>query len=236
MATRAGYVADLKRSLRPLKDYFRFEKESVVLVHIGKCGGRTLKNGLSNAKRNMVDNIVHVYKPVYRSDLKYIVVARDPVSRLISAFNWRYRLVVEEKVQRDRFKGEYEVLTKYQNLNALAEALYFNDGEPNRLAHKEANMIHHVFEGISYYLTDLLEKCRKDQIVGLLMQESLNQDIERVFGYRNELNVHNNSNGKLDPLTATAKRNLKEFLAKDYVALRILESLAKEGAASSASD
>ncbi len=190
---------------------------STVLIHIGKCGGRTVRDGINNAEKNFVNHEVHIRKPVYRKDLKYIVVARGPISRLNSAFRWRYKLVVTDGVQKDRFEGEQEVLMKYKNLNNIAEALYDERGVANNTAQLEMRKIHHIREDISFYLTDLLSKCQPDQIVAVLMQENLDEDIFRVFGFRNELNAHHNPvSGDDQGLSETGLRNLMRFFEDDY--------------------
>ena len=193
---------------------------STVLIHIGKCGGRTVRDGIKNAEKNLVDHEVHIKKPPYRKDLKYIVVARGPMSRLNSAFRWRYKLVVTDGVQKNRFEGEYEVLMKYKNLNNIAEALYDESGMANSTAQREIRIIHHIREDISFYLSDLLSRCCPDQILAVLMQESLDEDIFRVFGYRNELNTHHNPPSEDDQgLSETGLRNLMRFFIADYEAL-----------------
>ncbi len=203
-----------------LKSHLRLKKKSTVLIHIGKCGGRTLKNGLKDHKQNSDMYIFHIKKPIYRKDLKYIIVARAPITRLISAFNWRYKLVVSDGTQRDKYRGEYEVLVKYGCLNKLAEALYFKDNTPNVHAHREIRRIHHIAEDISFYLSDLLRKCRPEQIKAVLMQESLNEDIYRVFGYKNELREHSTPlDIKNNHLSKIGLMNLKRFFIKDYEAL-----------------
>ncbi len=164
--------------------------------------------------------IVHVTTPIYRKDLNYFIVARGPISRLSSAFRWRYKLVIKDGTQSDRFKGEKEVLLRYKTLNNLAEDLYHKDGTPNFIAHQSIRKIHHINESISFYLKDLLNKCNPSQITGVLMQENLNNDIYRLFGYKNELNTH--SNPKLNDeseLSDLAIKNLKLFFYDDYALL-----------------
>ena len=185
--------------------------------------------GLANAVKNNEDvQIVHTHKPVFRKDLKYLIVARNPLSRAISAFRWRYKLVVEDGAQRDRFAGEYEVLLKYGSLNALAESLYDVSGKPNIQAHIDIRKVHHLREDIAFYISELLDKCNPEQIIAVLMQESLNEDLFRVFGYRNELETHKNPQKKGgDGLSVQAELNLKHFLYEDYNALTKLYCLGK---------
>lgn len=90
----------------------RVELTERVLIHIGKCGGASLKASLREAGIADELRIVHIRQPTYQENQKYIIVARNPVERTVSAFNWRYKLVVVDEEQRDRFSGEYEVLTR----------------------------------------------------------------------------------------------------------------------------
>ena len=137
-------------------------------------------------------------------------------------------MVVTEGSQENRFKGEKEILVKYETLNNIAEKLYYKDGKINPDTHQELRKIHHIREDISFYTSKLLEKCHPEQIVGVLMQETLNEDIHRVFGYTNDHYSHRNppSNDD-DSLSELAVNNLKMFLKKDYEALAKLHSWGK---------
>ncbi len=222
-------------SLLGVLEYIQYKKESAtipenahILIHIGKCGGQTVRDGFMNYSNSVDLKVVHVAKPIYRQDLKYFVVARGPISRLLSAFRWRYKLVITDGVQSNRFKGEREVLLKYKTLNNLAEDLYYEDGSANRSAHEDIRKIHHIKEDIAYYLHDLLQKCRSDQIIGVLMQENLNNDIYRLFGYENKFNTHFNPKSKEEKeLSDLAISNLKHFFYKDYVSLTKLHCWGK---------
>lgn len=199
----------------------KLPKNQTVLIHVGKTGGRSLKDGLDNAQVNRAVIVCHIKPPPYRADLKYIIVARGPLSRLISAYNWRSKLVVIDANQRDRFPGEYEALTTYAGLNEHAEMLYDRDGRENKKAQDAMFRIHHIRENISFYLRDLLDKVHPGQILDVLMQENLDADIRRVFGYENVLQLHKNSprSGSGVELSELAKNNLRRFLSDDYQAL-----------------
>ena len=112
------------------------------------------------------------------------------------------------------------LVMKYKNLNNIAEALYDDSGVANSTAQYEMRKIHHIREDISLYLTELLSKCQPNQIIAVLMQENLDKDIFRVFGYRNELNAHRNTASENHQgLSEAGLRNLMRFLEKDYEAL-----------------
>nr|VFJ62246.1 MAG: hypothetical protein BECKDK2373C_GA0170839_10959 [Candidatus Kentron sp. DK] len=170
---------------------------------------------------------VHVKKPFYKKKSHYIIVVRNPISRAQSAFNWRYKLVVETKEQEFRFAGEYEVLEKYRSLNNLAEELYCN-GEISLDAAKDWLMIHHLKENISFYLSDVLKSMRSDQIFAVLTQECLDSDIERFLGVKNTRKLHEHRSKTDDnklKLSDAARYNLKQFLIADYEAIIRLSEL-----------
>ncbi len=201
----------------------RYPQNCTVLIHIGKCGGQTVRDGIENASRNAIDVTVHVTHPLYRDDLNYVIVARGPIARLRSAFNWRYKIVVEDGQQVDKFEGEAEVLKRYKTLQAIAEDLYDVDGNDNPQAQADILKIHHIKQHIAFYLEEILERCHPSQITAVLMQENLNQDIETVFGYQNELSVHHNpQKASTSTLSPRAEANLKRFFVKDFEMLNKL--------------
>jgi hypothetical protein len=162
---------------------------------------------------------VHITPPPVHPSYQYIIAARGPNSRVVSAFNWRKKLVVFDKTQVRRFPGEYEVLTYYNSLNHLAESLYTRDGIPNSNAHQDALRIHHVRENIDFYLGHLLTIVPATQIRHVLMQENLDQDLARVFGYKNRVREKKNVQKMSNQLSNHAQLNLRRFLTNDYTCL-----------------
>ncbi|TKB46911.1 hypothetical protein [Thalassotalea mangrovi] len=206
---------------------FYFRKPKTVLIHVGKCGGGTLQKTLSQDPRNIRFYSFHVEKPIYRAKDQYYILARDPISRSISAFNWRYKLVAETRQQAERFAGEYHVLCKYKTLNNIAECLYDENGAPNQKVMTEFDCIHHLKEDISFYLKEFLDKCPVEKIRGVLMQESLNTDMQRFFSLSSEEIGHDkhNSSPHDKRLTARARKNLVRYLEDDYHCLFKLHNM-----------
>ena len=215
----------IKKILRGLKiydfscnliDYFYYPKGSTIVIGIGKTGGSTVRKVLHKLKAEK-QNIynVHVRKPLYRKDLKYIILLRHPVGRVISAFNFRYKQIVENKIS--GIKGEYPVLFKYKTINNISKELYLKNRNPNKKVINEIKSIHHIKEDISYYIGDLLNKCDQDQIIGILTQENLNEEIEKIFKYRNEFREKVASPLRSKNLSQESFDNLVRFLEKDYI-------------------
>ena len=151
---------------------------------------------------------------------------RHPIGRVVSAFKFRYSQVVKNKIK--GLPGEFKTLSKYQTIDNIAKSLYFENGLPNKKALKEIKNIHHIKEDIDYYLGNLLDKCDKDQIVGVLTQENLNKDIENIFGYINKFNERVMPFSVEDKtLSEQGFKNLIRYLEKDYRVICKLFSLEK---------
>lgn len=223
---------ELRRAARSMKRmvgmpdaaprHFDIPDGAKVLVHVGKSGGTTLRHALDQTELGRQMHVVHIMRPPVRPSLEYYIVARGPVSRALSAFNWRYKLVVADGSQKDRVPGEYELLTRYGTLNALALDLYAEDGTPNAEALETLSRMHHIRENIAFYLGHLLDTVDPAQIKAVLMQESLDADIERVLGVKSEGRLKNHAvemDNKQLVLEPRAVANLRRFLAPDYACL-----------------
>jgi len=225
-----GWMREGRRKLRwrvtrTLESLVPWPRGTLHYIHIGKCGGDSLWEALLASKRikRRFKRLrrTHVRKPVYEAGTKYVFVVRNPIERALSAFNWRYRLVVEEGTQKTRIEGEYEALRKYGTLEALALALY--DGETlNERVAEEFRTIHHLREDIHYYLGECFSRISPNQVYAVLCQKTLDADIHRFIGVRNDLRV--NENRQATPperlaLSRDARARLGEFLREDYECL-----------------
>ena len=192
------------------------------LIHVGKCGGLSLRGAFDQVAKQLPVHVVHIKKPIYYPRVQYVIVARDPISRLISAFNWRYLLVVEEERpwQRHKIKGEYEVLKKYKSLNGIAEELYDQYDNANLSVHREIRKIRHIREDIGFYLFDFVKRCPPHQIVAVFMQETLDADVRTHLGINlPERKNDNSKSSRENALSQRAMRNLRRFFHDDYAAL-----------------
>ena len=219
------------RFVEVLLPHSRSEKK-LHLIHVGKCAGTSIrKKILASEKASSYSKVIvtHVVRPIYSSRDDHVLLLRGPISRALSAFNWRYYLVVEQGKQSNRFRGEKNILLKYQNLNALAESLYLKDGQPNRKAYGEYNSIHHLRESISYYLTSQFFNLDPSQLLGVICQNDLQSCCADVLGI-SEIPQINRHGGKYsvsieNSLSKVAQANLKKFLKSDYAAIAKLYAM-----------
>ena len=209
-------------------------KKLLCFVHVGKCGGSTIWNLLNTsssiASRYKSIEEIHVNGAKIKSNCDYLVCLRNPVDRAISAFEWRKKLVlIDAHVdQVDRFVGEKSVLASYKTLENLACSLYKKD---NRLCQKTARdfaLIHHLRESISFYIRPLLPVLSSGNVLGVICQESLAEDCQRILGVDATTVNERKNNAKqqsFSDLSDQAIRNLKRFLADDYQCIVSLWSL-----------
>jgi hypothetical protein len=200
-----------------------------ILVHIGKCGGSTCREAIIESTVR-IDHIVHIKKPPFDPEARYFIIARSPMARALSAFNWRHHLVNQDPQQRSRFPGEYEIIMHYKTLNTLAEALFFENNTPNALVQGNLRSIHHLGESIAYYLDPLLKKISAEQIGGVVMQETLADDLFNIFGVtatqRAKSHQHKTP-GNMMQLSDRAQTNLRRVLLRDYECLDVLRGWGK---------
>ncbi|MGM0856561.1 MAG: hypothetical protein ACQEW0_05690 [Pseudomonadota bacterium] len=197
-----------------------------ILIHIGKCGGTSLRKAIEKSGKENLYHRVHIMKPPIFYDKKYVIICRGPISRAISAFNWRYKLVVIDEAQKNRYKGEWEVLKQYESLNNLAELLYV-DGVLQSDVASDLRKVHHLYEDISFYLTDLLNVLSPCQIDFVVCQENLDNDIERFFGVKVAFKEKGDYEKTSTFLSEEATMNLRLFFRKDYECLMKLFTYGK---------
>lgn len=189
--------------------------KNIIFIHIGKCAGSTVEHMFE--KNNIkIKEKIHVEKPVYDNKYKYVILLRNPIKRFISAFNWRRKLVIDDKSQEFRFENEKTLLEKYKNINNLSQRISEFSSENG--------YIHHINENIDFYLTDFLNECEKENIIAVMTTETLNKDLKHFFNIDLD-ETHINKNKKNEKLSDLEYSNLKQYLKKDYACIDKLYEL-----------
>lgn len=205
------------------------------LVHVGKCGGGSVAHELRS--RNYTFDHYHMRRPVYRDDYSYVVLVRDPISRFVSAFNWRYYLLTEGRLcstsdpnpmvqLRHRFEREF--LSQFENVNAFAEQLTRRnifDVTPGSIL---MMLVGHVMHGFHWYLDELLNRMRPGQLAGIITMENLAADVEALFGFRLVQETHRHYPKRSIALSEEGRANLLRELETEYTTLSRLKILADQ--------
>ena len=188
-------------------------------IHIGKCGGDTIKIELEKALIIAENSTIHCAQPMEFqgwNQKKYIIAIRNPIHRFVSAFYW---------IDRHRILPRFCPFDS--DVNVLAEALYDGDNlnietfKTVVLASKDRS--NHMVMDIDWCIGDLLEQISAEQIAGVITLENIKEDMQNLFDIT--VSVHENKGGYDNSLTELAKKNLRKFLATDYACLLKLKDL-----------
>lgn len=193
------------------------------LVHIGKCGGGTVRKELK--KNNIEFEVVHCSKPKILENYKYIILIRDPINRFISAFNWKMFRRLDQGHKECKNSDEIEGFKYWKNINNLAEKMYNSKGNIRKSASKLIDSCNHLQKDINFYLDDLLNHCNKNNCK-VIRYEYFKEDISKVLGIHSvESNVHVYNKYYSKYLSRKGLKNLKKFLKKDYDCFNKLRDL-----------
>ncbi len=219
----------------------------IKFIHIGKCGGTTIKSlfGLYE---------YHHIKPIIDPSVKYVIWIRNPLDRFVSAFNMSHYLVHLDvstfdinnltldnclapnrikfkKINGYTFEPNYDDLIRtFHSANHLAEALSDEDIKIKNKAIALMNYdCEHIYKSIGWYLDngDFVEKYH-DQILMVGKTETMKDDVVKLATLLkkqiNSKNVHERENKNQDKyLSELAVKNLLEFYKEsDYRTLNIL--------------
>lgn len=197
------------------------------IVHIGKCGGGTI---LIECKRKKIKfKKAHCRKPKLRKEYQYVILIRDPINRFISAFNWKMFRCLTKKGQRLHGKRPYQNTNEsegfkyWKNVNNLAENLFDEHGNINKMASQLINYSNHLHLNIHFYLNELLPFCNSNNCQ-VIRYEHYDDDIKKVLN----IGTVNSNNHKYKShyskyLSDKGKENLKKLLRKDYECFRKLK-------------
>ena len=200
--------------------YFSHSRE--VFIHIGKTGGGSIYKTFRFRRR------VHI-RPVEMRDLRgynAFIVIRDPIARLISAFNWRKYDQCSIHAT-NCHQNERDLFSCYRTLNSFAEGAA-QEQDCSTLA---LDVIQHPTEsghigmGYAYYFhkvnfTDV--KCRLFTARTENLMDGL-QDFARLVGHPHRLvtasprRVHSSYPQRNDTFVSErGRRNLELVLSADY--------------------
>ena len=209
-------------------DKFHQFLKKLQFIHVGKCGGSTIVDLLhkSPVVRKEYSEILisHVCGVRVDPSFDFLICLRNPISRANSAFSWRNKLVVLDALpdQRKRFPGEYDVLTRYGSMDKMGSRLYRDAGSKlDQFVARDFNLIHHLRESISFYLEPLRDVLAKGNVFGVICQESLSEDCEKILGLSSgDLFVRRNEKkSSTTSLSEACIVNLRKYLRQDYVCI-----------------
>jgi len=205
-----------------------------VLVHVGKCGGTSAVEELR--ERGYHFDHVHLRRPEANPGHRYVILVRDPVARVVSAFNWRRRLFAagslsaggDDAVARLRHAAEHDFLSRFESVNEFAERLEFHEGHEVSPMATMMQLIGHVPHGFAWHLDGLLRRIEPRQLVGIVATERFAEDFERVFGFLPVARRNRHEGSGSSELSPRGRESLARVLAPEYEKLAGLAALAEQ--------
>ena len=200
---------------------------TLVIVHVGKCGGRSLKKAIRRSVRMALRyssiETWHTLSSVFPDGDEYVVVLRSPIRRALSAFDYRYKQVISKGTDPRIFPGEEAALSRWSDFNSLAEALY-RDGKAVESAMHDFSAVHHLGdETLHQYLDNLDTAVEQQKPITCIVTENLSEESKKFLRLRVGKSHQGVSFAVAPPvLTETAKENLRRKFASDYRALERL--------------
>ena len=92
------------------------------LIHIGKCRAGTLREVVRQGGSD-IDKTIHIRQPKSDDAAQYSIVARAPIARALSAFNWHHRPVSTAHRRRIALRANRPFLRTRQLFRACRAAL-----------------------------------------------------------------------------------------------------------------
>jgi hypothetical protein len=200
------------------------------IIHIGKCAGGSVRKELK--KHNIKYKETHIDKHNFDPNEQYIILLRNPIQRIISAFNFR-KYVIEDK---GWIKGKYDapnwmneleksMLFRYKSINQLAEDIYDDNNNLKLDLRNWDNYLRHVRENIHWHLIEqgnFLKKMNINNIKGVIVTETYNEDMKNIFNIDSTIHSKKIKNKYDRHLSKKGYKNLKTWLKKDYECINIL--------------
>lgn len=215
------------------------------LIHVGKCAGQTVNKFLEH--NDVKVDRVHARIPdIHRFEHDgVLVVLRDPISRVISAFNWRHPSTRPPDGRHccphmDHNPSELAFYSCFDHANDFAEALD-DDSFCGRMARDVLkNHTKHIGMGYEYYFPEDVMSAMKTHRVFTLHQEWLAQDLHDFMKWNNiketrdEVPVSHTEDSKAGViypmkddtyLSHKGRKKLRAHLARDYEIYHELEHM-----------
>ena len=127
------------------------QPSAILAVHVGKAGGLTMRNLIKASHVESLVPFIHASSSLASCEHRYehvIITVRDPVSRFVSAFN--YRALLNPREETAFARAERQVFSSYRTANHLAEALGSDAAAQNAMGR-----VGHVDKTLSDYLGGL---------------------------------------------------------------------------------
>jgi hypothetical protein len=216
------------------------------MIHVGKCAGATVNEFLSH--NNVLVDRIHLKAPdteILERHIGVVVVLRDPVARVISAFNWRHPSTRPSKEgahccpAQDHTDAELAFYQCFDHVNEFAEALDKDTPRGQRARNALTGPEHwkHIGMGYEYYFPTKIMAALGHRLVFAIHTHRLQQDLLDFLKWIHikptykTLPTRHDSDSAFYPkkndthLSHKGRRKLTKHLAAEYKIYERLEQL-----------
>ena len=211
-------------------------REIIHFIHIPRTGGSSIKAALSDhtiSKRRAIFLHPHLIRllDIPKNDQVFFFM-RDPITRLISAYNKRKSILAsEESIYMDQ--QEAAALAKFKTLEELVQAMMSRNDQERASAEWAFNHIFFVKDKMTHWLGDVeMVQSKLHQVFFIGRQEKLSHDFEDL---RQKLllpdpcqlpSIKKNASTETGiNLDQEALAYMKNYFAEDYRLLHMLQNL-----------
>ena len=235
-------VVTLVITILNTKSIISKKTKKYIFLHVGRCGGGTITRSLIytpwGAKNLHEIHFLHnkhiseFIDTEENKNLKIIVFVRDPISRFLSAYKWRYyETFFSDFGKFNDTTTEKKYLSKIAP-NDFAERLFSGDEDIEII-----KKFDHIEESHNAYLggIEYMESKLKNRLLMIGCIKNYDKDYNKLLKLLNlkeekypmikEHHNYHNSNfpSDFDYLSKKAKENLYIFYSKDYDCLDLLK-------------
>ena len=177
----------------PAEKIIEISKEipCIVLIHVGKCAGESLKNSLRSDfstyskvieyhifdSNFLIEDLLSKIKPT--NNVYFVICIRDPVMRWVSAYNYESHLYSIRKLFYAPSCVRY-YFAKFTNLDILIDRLSDSDPEAITFAHYHHLGFGHMAMGFSWYLPLTLIKRLPINKTYLIQLDNIDQEYDNL--------------------------------------------------------
>ncbi|MGR5067492.1 hypothetical protein [Vibrio alfacsensis] len=220
------------------------EKKKLIHIHVGKCAGSSINMALHRLGLpftelhcgNAPQELNYILDCDDGSNI-YIISYRDPIARIVSAFNWdKYEKIISQRTSNIHWNDIYNT---FSSINHLAESLEEENEDKRKLAKFAlSGSSLHMHLGLSWYIPEDIAIKLPINRVSLVRTENLLPDFNAFIqchypsldeitelpkdkDSKEFLSLINIDNPRY--LSNRAKENLRKNLEPEYIVLNFLE-------------
>lgn len=219
----------------------RYQTDSLfTLIHVGKCAGGTVNKFLEH--NNVSVDRIHASVPdPAKLDAGIVVVLRDPIDRLVSAFNWRHPSTRPAEGRNlphtDHDESELAFYRCFDSVNEFAEALDADSKCGQRARDALTQHTKHIGMGYEFYFPDSVMAVMRTHRVFIIHQERLEEDLHNFLKWNNIPQTHDriphshSEDHTIYPkkddtyLSKEGRNKLRAHLARDYEIYKELDQM-----------